>query len=474
MAKRRKENDMQTISNTREPYNGNATERWKNKNWESIMSKSIKVFVLSLVFLDGALGHGANMIDVGSRFNISEQSNIDAYAIRNVKRKICPSGVTVKTFEYIPTETIKSQDIIWSGATYLGLMVQSSMKRKYMFPCCDKSDVPELLEKAKVVGDVFGAFLERLQHKGFVEVMRSQTLKENSKNANSKPSFSEKSAAYLALFSHCASPETRPVYCVLKNEETGVYCYVSAAMKKNEGIGWFDYENIMYADRRWFNDLSEIDSENNELPKSSNTIRRTRDSTVQDRNISLGMHINVNDLYTRNKYGMSNFVDDPGSPGAVGFDYVASNDPKGMPKGARWVSSAVVENDVVTALGTSARIYFTSKKDAGDAAVKAARAFAAGLMLDKMIGGSAPPRELKRSESLHIAGITLGSNATEEEKAIEALRVSARLGSPYDISVVVQNGSIITLHAIKIGREKNGNSYIAYDTITQSVDSMRD
>lgn len=437
------------------------------------MIKSTKVFVLSLVLFEGALGHGASMIDVGSRFNILELSNIETYSIRNVRGKTCPSGVTVKTFEYIPTDTIKSEDVIWSGATYLGLMVQSSIKRKYKFPCRDKSDVPGLLENVEIVGNVFGAFLEELQNKGFVEVMRSHTLKENSKNANSKPSFSEKNAAYLALFSHCGSPETRPVYCVLKNEKTGVYCYVSAAMKKNNGIGWFDYENTMYVNRRWFNDLSEIDNRKNELPESSNTVRRTPDSAVQDRHISLGMHINVHDPYTRKKYMMSNFYSDPGSPEAVGFDYVDSNAQKDMPNGCRWVSSAVVANDIVIGLGTSVRVYFASKEDAGDAAVKAARAFAAGLMIDKMIIGSAPPKELKRSKSLQIAGITLGDNATEEEKAVEALRVSAKLGSQYDISVVVQSGSIAKLHQIKIGREKNGDSYVAYETITLPVDSSR-
>ena len=437
------------------------------------MIKSTKVFVLSLVLFEGALGHGEGMIDLGSRFDILEQSNIEAYSIRNVKRKTCPSGVTVKTFEYIPTDTIKRQNIVWSATAYLGRVVQLSTNKRFTVPCRDESDVAEMLQKATAVGDVFGECMENLKHKGFVEVLRSQSLKENPKKAKVLSIFSEEDATYVASFSNCGGLVMNPTYCVLKNEQTGVYCYVSVVMKKIDGIGWFDYENSMYLDRRWFNDLSEIYSSKNELPKSSNTVRRTPDSTVQDRDILLGMHINVNDPYTRKKYRMSNFVDDPGSPGAVGFDYVTSNDPQNMPKGSRWVSSAVVENGIVTALGTSTRIYFTSKEDAGDAAVKAARAFAAGLMIDKMIIGSTPPKELKRSKSLQIAGITLGDNATEEEKAVEALRVSAKLGSPCDISVIMQRGSIITVHAIKIGRETNGDSYVAYETITLPVDSSR-
>ncbi len=190
--------------------------------------------------------------------------------------------------------------------------------------------------------------------------------------------------------------------------------------------------------------------------------------------ITVGMKLDLKDPAVRRRFKMSNFCADPESRGAIGFEYVSDNqNALQMPPGSEYVESAVVENGIVVSTEMAARIYYNTNAEAGEACMRAASVFATGLQLERLVIGNSRPKELMKSKSLQIAETLLGKDATDEEKAKEALKVSARLGLDFDIAVVMQTGSYINRHAITLGKNNQGKTFVAATRMTMTVDTLR-
>ena len=426
--------------------------------------KSHKTFFAVVAFCSEIIAHQPGFFRVNQSCDLSDTYTVNKYSIRNIQAKKSSYGKTVSEFEYVPDDVIKPHNISWRAVTYGKKIVCVGKSQKYEFPRC-KSDMPVFLRQLKAASDAAGDYIESLKKGGFSVVKSSQTLTNNSTAEKNSSSSYERNAIYVALFIHGGTPEPEPIYCVLKNVKTGVYCLVSARLELyNDDFGRFVFESSIFLNNEWFSDLSKSD-----IP----TTPKFKGVQPEEEDLRLGMKFDVNDSQMRRKFKMSNFMCESNM---IGFDYIPVGGLPEMSTGSGWTCSATVKDGHVNSIQEAVMFYFDNDDEVLKAFNKAANVYALRIGLDNKIVGSrnSIPIELMRSKPLQVAESMLGSNASEQEKAFEALYSAFKLGIPPEIFIVTQVGSVVKSHEIKIGKNKRGQTYVAAIEIsTNSIDVRR-
>ena len=415
-------------------------------------TKATIVLLAVALMLGNLLAEDARPLKLGQKsFSVSDQGNVISYAIRNVQTNTCSSGRKVQEFEYVPANAIRTPDISWRATVYLGQIVHVAKTTIFKFPRRNESDMTELLEQLRAAGKCAGDSLDGLIIRGYSEVNRSPYLEKKSASA------SERGVFTAALLEHGSSPETGAIYCVMKDNVNQAYYLVSAEMKLADKIGWFAVDESSYLNRAWFNELADIDRQ--PPKKTRQESARAAASKEKVPELELGMRIDVRDQMVRRKYRMRNFNKQPNSQNIVVFEYTTGSEPK-MPEGSEYVNGAAVKDEIVVGTYCGVRSYCAnaSAEEIARVFTSVAKPYALGVQLALSISGSKdnPPTILERSRALQIAEMTLGKDASEEEKAIEAMRVSNRLDIDKDIFVVIQNGGLSTKHSITWGKNEQG------------------